>query len=156
MLLHVFSDTHGVTAPMCQVIAQNSPDAVVHLGDHCRDTNCLKKIIPHTPLYGVQGNCDFSAVEPLVCQFQLGSFHFFATHGHRYRVKLEPNLDTLGTAARLAGANIVLFGHTHIPICRRENDLWFFNPGSAGVGHFNYGAIRLYEDGNLDFSILPL
>lgn len=156
MLLFVFSDTHGVTAPMCRVIAQESPDAVVHLGDHCRDTDCLKKTFPHTPLYGVQGNCDFFSEKPLVCQFQLGGFHFFATHGHRYRVKLEPDLDALGNAARLAGANVALFGHTHTPVCRQENGLWLFNPGSAGTGRLSYGAIRLYEGADPDFSILPL
>ena len=37
--------------------------------------------------------------------------------------------------ARNCGADIVLYGHTHIPECYQEKDgLWVMNPGSAGYG----------------------
>ena len=148
MLLLVFSDTHGVTNLMHDAIARHRPDAVVHLGDCYRDCAELERRFPNTQLFAVAGNCDFAAAAPDTLSFRLGGVGFFATHGHRYRVKLEPSCDALCNAASLAGADVALFGHTHIPDLRRERQLLLLNPGSSGLGtRPTYGYIFLPENG---------
>jgi putative phosphoesterase len=158
MLLLVFSDTHGVTSHMYSAIARLRPDAVVHLGDCYRDCADLTLRFPHTQLFAVTGNCDYAAGVPESLSFRLGGVGFFAAHGHRYRVKLEPDCDALCNAASLAGADVALFGHTHIPLLRREGKLLLMNPGTAGLGtRPTCGRIFLPENGSPpELSILPL
>ena len=158
LLLLVFSDTHGFTSLMYDAIARLRPDAVAHLGDCCRDCADLAIRFPKTQLYSVAGNCDYAAAVPNTLNFRLGGVGFFATHGHRYRVKLEPDCDALCNAASLAGADMALFGHTHVPLLRRAGKLLLMNPGTAGLGaRATYGRIFLPEDGAPpELSILPL
>ena len=43
--------------------------------------------------------------------------------------------------ARAVGVDILLFGHTHIPLCQQLKDgLWMMNPGPA---RSSYGMIKL-------------
>ena len=117
---------------MVRAIRQQQPDAVFHLGDCERDTQRLEKEFPDLPLYRVCGNCDREPVNPEVLQLTLDGVKFFLTHGHRYSVKYT--LDALLTAAYFAGADIVLFGHTHRAMCETMQGLYVVNPGTAGVG----------------------
>lgn len=82
----------------------------------------------------------------------------YMTHGHKHSVKSY--LGALLRDARACRAAAALYGHTHIPDCRREEDgLWVLNPGScgyfggsAGVIEVSGGAIvgcRLIGDGDL-------
>ena len=67
-------------------------------------------------------------------------------HGHQYHVKMGRS--AAESAARQAGANILLFGHTHEPVCEFERGLWIVNPGSAGsLAAATYAVICLEEDG---------
>ena len=49
-------------------------------------------------------------------------------HGHLYQVGM--GLSHIKQKARDMGANIVLFGHTHVPVNMEENGILFLNPGS--------------------------
>ena len=103
-----------------------------HLGDCERDTQRLEKEFPDLPLYRVCGNCDREPVNPEVLQLTLDGVKFFLTHGHRYSVKYT--LDALLNAAYFAGADMVLFGHTHRAMSETMQGLYVVNPGTAGVG----------------------
>ena len=117
---------------MVRAIRQQQPDAVFHLGDCERDTQRLEKEFPDLPLYRVCGNCDREPVNPEVLQCTLDGVKFFLTHGHRYSVKYT--LDALLNAAYFAGADMVLFGHTHRAMSETMQGLYVVNPGTAGVG----------------------
>ena len=65
-------------------------------------------------------------------QLTLDGVKFFLTHGHRYSVKYT--LDALLNAAYFAGADMVLFGHTHRAVSETMQGLYVVNPGTAGVG----------------------
>ena len=108
---------------MVRAIRQQRPDTVFHLGDCERDTQRL---------YRVCGNCDREPVNPEVLQLTLDGVKFFLTHGHRYSVKYT--LDALLNAAYFAGADMVLFGHTHRAMSETMQGLYVVNPGTAGVG----------------------
>ena len=127
MKLIVFSDSHGLVAPMREIILRKKPDAVAHLGDYARDAEALRDLFP--ALISVCGNCDWGGDAPLRAEFELGGVRVFACHGHRYGVKTD--LDALCNAGYFAGAGLVLFGHTHVPMQERIGEMLVLNPGSA-------------------------
>jgi hypothetical protein len=142
MTICVFSDSHGLVAPMAAAIEREQPRLCFHLGDGERDAAALQQRFPHLPLYAVRGNCDLrSSLSPtLTCH--MGGIAIFATHGHLFQVKYEPHLDTLAQAARDMGAGLALFGHTHRPLWQQENGLALLNPGAAAGGRYALLTIR--------------
>ena len=80
----------------------------------------------------VCGNCDREPVNPEVQQLTLDGVKFFLTHGHRYSVKYT--LDALLNAAYFAGADMVLFGHTHRAVSETMQGCTSSTPATAGVG----------------------
>jgi putative phosphoesterase len=71
----------------------------------------------------------------------------YFTHGHLHRVKQY--LAALLRDARASRADIVLYGHTHIADCHREEDgLWVLNPGSCGYYGGSAGLIET-ENGKI-------
>ena len=71
------------------------------------------------------------------------------THGHLYRVKYDTA--GLANAGLYRGADIVLFGHTHVPFWDSINGMTLLNPGSIGYGG-TYALLEV-DDGKLRFSI---
>ncbi|MEG0145820.1 MAG: metallophosphoesterase family protein, partial [Clostridia bacterium] len=63
------------------------------------------------------------------------------THGNTYRVK--QGLLMLAYGAREVGADIVLYGHTHIPSVDRDGPLLLINPGALMDGRY---AILTFSD----------
>ncbi|MCL2828746.1 MAG: YfcE family phosphodiesterase [Oscillospiraceae bacterium] len=132
MNILVFSDSHGNTAPMIEAIRRETPDLILHLGDHDRDTQALTTEFPPIPFRVVRGNCDLGSRNPVLDTFELQGQRIVMTHGHVQNVKF-------GYAALLdmgygAGADILLFGHTHVPYYEIAANMHVINPGSAGTG----------------------
>ena len=61
-------------------------------------------------------------------QFDVEGRRVLMCHGHLDHVGM--GLGTIKQKARDMGANIVLFGHTHVPGNMDENGILFLNPGS--------------------------
>lgn len=155
MILAVFSDTHGSTAGMAAAVRRVNPDILVHLGDHIRDTAVLEREFPDLPLHAVPGNCDFAAREPDPDIFFAGPVKVFATHGHRYSVKL--GLDGLLNAAHFSGAGLVLYGHTHIARIDYYGGMTVVNPGTSGLGpQPSFALIEIGADDRISAKILPI
>ncbi len=144
MKILVFSDSHSALSFMRLCVDRVRPDAIVHLGDHYDDGQVLKEEYPHIPLWQVPGNCDRWRVPDFVPEIliqRVSGVELYMTHGHKHRVKT--GIGALLKDARLCGCAAVLYGHTHIPDCRREEDgLWILNPGSSG---YNGGSAGLIE-----------
>ena len=90
------------------------------------------------------GNCDYGALEPLDGLAAFDKVVVFYTHGHMYGVKYDT--DTLVDTAAARGAEVALFGHTHIPIAKQQGPVFLFNPGSCGrcyIGPDTYGVMVL-------------
>ena len=152
MKLAVFSDTHSFTAPMVNAVKESHPDALIHLGDYERDTDILLQQFPEIPLYQVSGNCDYypRSLNTLVVQF--GPVKAFLTHGHLYGVEYN-HVDRLVYAAMESGANLVLFGHTHVPYHEDIGGIKVINPGTAGKGrNLTYALIDIMDNGGIAVS----
>ena len=119
----------------------------MHLGDYYDDGETLKELYPNIELHQVPGNCDRYRCRPgqpeiliqRVCGVEL-----YMTHGHKHNVKSY--LGALLRDARLSGVAAVLYGHTHIADCHREEDgLWVLNPGSCGYYGGSAGLIEVAD-----------
>ena len=72
----------------------------------------------------------------------------FMCHGHKYGVKYGYN--SIYYRGKEVGADIVLFGHSHLPIIEEYDGLILMNPGSIshGMGRFDktLGYIDLIDN----------
>ena len=149
MKIIVLSDSHGDTQALLTAVAREQPDLIIHLGDFIQDCAVLEQMYPQIPLRKVAGNCDGYSDGILKQVFDWGGRRIFMTHGHRYHVKLGE--EYLIQTAREAGANLVLYGHTHSAVYREEGRMVIINPGSIGYGAKTYGVVTL-EDGKVSIS----
>lgn len=146
MRLLVLSDTHGDISKACIIINEIKDliDGVIHLGDVVEDADKIRKLYSFLPVYNISGNCDFSNV-PTMDTLCLEEKRIFITHGHLFGV----NYDTTKLVYKTmeAGADIALFGHTHIPYLEKIHDVYVMNPGSLsrprGGSKANYGVIKI-------------
>jgi len=144
MRILVVSDSHERVSLLEQAIAaQPTAKQLFFLGDGTADIETAAALFPTLPIFKVRGNCDFYADAPEEGLETLGGKRFFFTHGHRYAVRLEDAV--LAQAAAAHHADIVLYGHTHVPVHRFENGIHYFNPGALRDGR--YGVIDLEENG---------
>lgn len=150
MKILVLSDSHSGLSFMRECVKKIRPDAIIHLGDYYDDGQTIEEENPHVRFYQVPGNCDKYRCPPFareilimpVCGVML-----YMTHGHRHYVKSTTT--RLLVDARKANAAAVLYGHTHIPDCRQEEDgLWVLNPGSCGSWGGSVGLIEV-ENGKI-------
>lgn len=154
MRLAVFSDTHGFPDYLIPAVRRVRPDILVHLGDGIRDTAALEREFPELPLHIVSGNCDFASRAPDMDIFFAGAVKVFAAHGHRYGVK--STLDPLLNSAHFAGAQLVLYGHTHIARIGYPGGMTVVNPGSAGAREpSTFAVIDISDAGGIAARILP-
>ena len=133
----VCSDSHGNIEPILHVIEREAPDHVIHLGDHMRDADEIRRRFQLLPVLSVKGNCDF---EPDGREQALAEFcgvRILAVHGHRYGVK--SGLLRYHYAARESQVDVALFGHTHQAYCEQNDGLWLMNPGSCSGFRPSYG-----------------
>ena len=146
----VFSDSHGDVDHMIRAVRLENPALCFFLGDGERDLAQVQARYPALPFYAVRGNCDWrsSLSASIVCT--LGGVCVFATHGHLYEVKHEPDLDSLLRAAEEAGASLALFGHTHLPCLESRRGIMLLNPGSIGRSARPCYALLSVDDGRIE------
>ncbi len=138
MKLLIFSDSHRYTAYMVEAIEAHQPDAVLHLGDVMGDARELTHIYPNLPIVSVPGNCDGWTDTPAIQLIQYQGKKILLSHGHLWHVK--QGYDVALHAGRQAEADLLLFGHTHIPYCQQHGAMWVMNPGASPM---NYGVVIL-------------
>lgn len=133
----ILSDIHsaetGLRWLLEQVWKQTGPiDAYIFLGDGLRVFDGAEGFIrrrdPRAAICAVRGNCDFLTDRPEQIVLPLGGLKIYATHGHIHRVK--SGLYALREAARAAGADIALYGHTHCANVDYTTP-WLINPGAV-------------------------
>ncbi len=130
MKILVMSDTHGHKANIEKAL-QKFPDAdcIIHLGDYTKDAEHIKKLTGKK-VYSLKGNCDVTGAAEQELIMTVDGKKILALHGHLQSVKTS--LLPLGLYAIQKGADLVLFGHTHIPVEELYGDMILYNPGSLG------------------------
>lgn len=140
----IFSDSHRCYSSMDEVIASHpDTDLIIHAGDVQRDVEEIEIDYPQIPCACVLGNNDFYANGvPFDRIFEFGGKKIFLTHGHNYAVKVSPH--RVIAEAKRHGADICIFGHTHIPYLENHDGIWVVNPGAARNGY----AVLTIKNGN--------
>lgn len=170
MKLLIASDIHG-SAYYCRKLLESykkeGAEKLILLGDvlyHGPRNDLPKEYAPKeviamlNPLKEeilcVRGNCD-TEVDQMVLEFPiLADYGFlyekghmiFLTHGHVFNEKNLPMLKK---------GDILLHGHTHVPVCREHEDYIYMNPGSVSIP--KEGSVHsylLYEDGRFTWKDL--
>lgn len=156
MKILVVSDTHGRHANLRKVIQREKPiDLLLHMGDV---EDCQQEIsdMAGCPVEIVMGNNDFFSRLPEQRLLRIGSHLVWMTHGHRFHI--YSGTEHIRREARQRGADVVMFGHTHVPCLYEEEDLITMNPGSISfprqMGHEpSYIVGNLDESGKLKFEL---
>lgn len=120
----ILSDSHGASKEVKAAVERHQAAYVFHCGDFCID----HKKAPFSSMRLVRGNCDVDSEVPLERGSEWKNLRIYQTHGHLFGVK--SSLLKLHYRAEETGANLVIFGHSHVPVCTVEREILFLNPGS--------------------------
>ncbi len=146
MKILVVSDTHGdMFSLRAAVDARPDAEVIIHCGDGNSEFTRLRTIYHDKHFIGVRGNCDFATTAANVETITLEGKKLFITHGHLYNAKY--GLYNLVCAAREAGADLLLFGHTHHALEDYDDGLYIVNPGSCHGYDASYAYIDVTEQG---------
>ena len=163
MKLMIASDIHGSARycrEMLRAMDAEQPDRLLLLGDilyHGPRNALPEEYDPKAvaamlnaraqDLLCVRGNCD-TEVDQMVLEFPimaeyailyLGGRMIFATHGHVFNEKNLPMLKK---------GDILLHGHTHVPVFRETESYTYINPGSVSIPKENsWHGYLILEDG---------
>lgn len=187
LTIGVISDTHlpyrMTTLPPIIFNIFKGVDIILHAGD-VDEIDLLASLKKIAPLYAVQGNIhltDFSSGGrdlPPQIELTLGRYKVVVTHGHRpglmgWFMKIPEFLlaDVLWSkgytlndeiANRLCKlypeADIIIFGHTHVPYSQQIGKTLCFNPGSVVSDKHkmtSVGLLRLWSH-KIETYIVPL
>lgn len=159
----IASDIHG-SAYYCdkllEAFAREDADRLILLGDllyHGPRNNPPRTYDPREVALSlnrikdrilcVRGNCD-ADVDQMMLEFPImaeyavidyGGRLIWLTHGHKY------NIDN---PLPLSEGDIMIYGHTHIPMIEEQNGITFINPGSVSIPKSETGhGYLILEDG---------
>lgn len=151
----IMSDTHGNYEDIDQVIKRERPfDMFIHCGDVCGAENMLEARLSDTIVHMARGNCDYNPDLSDLKEFNIGKIKVVLLHGHRYHVDYNPA--SLVYLAKEKEADIVMFGHTHVPTLIREWGVTILNPGSLvrprqADRKGTYVVMTVSDSGDCDF-----
>lgn len=145
MRIVVMSDSHRRTSALIDIISRHkdNADLFLFLGDGNEDLDNALTMFPDINIDRVSGNCDFYAPYPSSKVIEFDSKKILFTHGHPYYVK--HGYQDIMREAKSINADIVLFGHTHIPYIDVIDSVHYMNPGSARDG--SYGIVDIEKSG---------
>ncbi len=150
MKLIVISDAHGKAKRITKAVNETlDADYLFYLGDKVVDLQKAKANFNTNPtIVYVKGNRDFSCQAAIEETTVVEGKKIFLTHGHKYSLKWGKN--KLYYRSQEIGADIVLFGHTHIRYAKVEKGTLFFNPGSISLPRdqkpASYGVVEIKND----------
>ena len=173
MKYYIVSDIHGSSKNIKKVLEyfDQDGDYLLVLGDilyHGPRNDVPENYDPkevmallnkrNDKILAVRGNCD-GEVDQMVLSFPITSdylmlpfdeYKIFMTHGHLYKEFLWMNEN-----------DVVLSGHTHIPVAKKEDGIIFLNPGSISYPRQegknpSYMIMNLDEGGKTQFSLAYL
>ena len=127
----LIADTHlgesGELPPACAELIAGS-DLVLHAGDVSSAEALARMRAIGTPLEAVQGNVEDATLRgslPAELNLKIESVRFAVVHDAGPE---KGRLERL--RARFPDADVVVFGHSHMPLHEIGGDLQIFNPGS--------------------------
>lgn len=154
----IISDTHRDNSAFLKLIEKvGKLDMLIHCGDVSGSEYLYKEAV-ECPVKIVSGNNDFYTELKSEEEFDIENYHVLLTHGHLKGVSY--GTERLMNYANSLGADIVFYGHTHVPNVEYDEDLnvWAVNPGSLTYprqdGHKpSYIIMEIDSKGEVHFTI---
>lgn len=157
----VLSDTHlAATGETLGFLAElertwfAEADLILHAGDMV-DPDILQAFTG-CPVLAVRGNMDPPAPDlPDKRVVEVGTARIGLTHGWGASCDLE---DRLLKRFRDEPLDVLVYGHSHRPVCHMRNGILLFNPGSAadrrGMPYHSVGILEIGD--RIEGRIIPL
>lgn len=161
MRVIIASDIHGrlLAAKRLETVIGNiKPDRVVLLGDFLYNgprngvpsdydpmgtAGILNRFAPL--VLGVRGNCD-SRVDETLLRFKLDNSKVVHINGFRCDL-IHGDLLT-SELLEVERGDILMYGHTHVPMLKRSDGVIYVNPGSVAFPKPGYPASYAVMDGS--------
>jgi len=145
----ILSDSHGKLEKAEKALQEmGNIELLLHAGDYSEDALILGST-HRIKVKSVIGNCDRYAAGPAEELMEINGFKIYLTHGHLFGVKYS--LDKLKQQAKRLGADIVIYGHTHLPHQEKMSGTLFLNPGSISwpliPGRHSYAVLEVSTSG---------
>lgn len=143
MRVGVISDTHGRMHPRVREVFAGV-DHILHAGD-IGSSAVLEELRAIAPVTAVVGNVDGFRCGDAgeLARVTIDGLQFFLIHilGRTSKPAAE-----YVAAMSEEPADVVIFGHSHLPHDEQRDGRWFFNPASAGPRRFDYPiAVGMFE-----------
>jgi uncharacterized protein len=147
---HMYPEPHGRSLPkiLLDELAKARVGLILHAGDIFAPW-VLDQLSEIAPILAVIGNgdpADMRRILPRTRVVMVGDHHIGLVHGHEGEGR-----STSGRARAAFAANpyvrCVVFGHSHRPLSRLQDDIILFNPGSPTdkrrSPYFSFGLLRI-------------
>ena len=129
----VLADTHMPSRarafPAPVLAALQEANLIIHAGDFA-SLEVLDELQTFAPVVAVYGNVDPPEVRmrlPRRIIISVGRFRIGIVHGDGGP---RTTIERAAQAFAFEDVDCIVFGHSHQPLCRREDDVLFLNPGS--------------------------
>lgn len=147
----VTSDTHipgrAKRLPTPLLKECETADLIIHAGDWV-SMEVYRELSGYAKVVGVHGNVDgdevrehFNAKEMI----EVNGFNIGIVHGHGEKQTTEKR-----ALEAFEEADIIIFGHSHIPMVRYFKKVMLMNPGSPTdkrrMPYYSYGILHIDED----------
>lgn len=132
MKILIIGDTHGMDDLFTTIKRKAAPfEMLLHVGDVEEEKRFYEKKSGKAQALFVRGNCDDYSKDPLERIVNIDGRRIYMTHGHCLNLDgTEESLHALYDVAKNHEADIVVFGHTHIPLIEAQDGVLLLNPGS--------------------------
>jgi len=161
MKIGVISDTHiparAKRLPEQLLSALKGVDRIIHAGD-VLNLPTLKELESIAETTAVRGNMDYPEIQKLLPEkvvLEMEGYRIGMTHGIG-----SPHFLGRRLLKRFENDNIdvLVFGHSHVPLSEKEGEVLLFNPGSPTDMLFSpfrsYGIITLGQTLEADIIVL--
>ncbi|MFD2923849.1 metallophosphoesterase family protein [Halobacillus naozhouensis] len=154
MRVIVVSDTHmpkkAKELPKRLLEELHTADLIVHAGDW-QSTHIYKQLSSYTRIMGVYGNVDDHEVREMVPRrivTEWEGYKIGIVHGHGDKKTTETRVIEEFEGEEL---DLVIFGHSHLPLLKFVKKTMLFNPGSATdkrrLPYYSFGVITIDDHG---------
>jgi uncharacterized protein len=149
----VISDTHmpkrAKKLPDMLTDALKSADLILHAGDW-QTVEVYKELSLYGPVEGVYGNVDGEEIKALFDmrrKLEIDGFKIGIVHGHGQKGTTEKRAVSAFNDEKM---DIIIFGHSHIPVKKQFGDVLLFNPGSPTdkrkQSQYSFGVITIDKE----------
>jgi uncharacterized protein len=147
---HMYPEPYGRSLPkiLLEELAKAQVGLILHAGDIFAPW-VLDQLREIAPVLAVTGNGDGAEMRRLLPRSRVvivGDHHIGLVHGHEGQGRSTPDR-ARATFAANPYVRCVVFGHSHQPLSRLQDEIILFNPGSPTdkrrAPYYSFGLLRV-------------